>query len=140
MHQEKWIIGPHTVRYFPPDQVEVTLAGVMDADHVVAVNQVYDDIDRAHGHFLLLVDTRAVERFTPEARAKFSGTPRRYPFRHIVIVVESRPLRTLISMVFRASRLLAPERFDYPADLVATMDQARSRLDQARATSQRSAR
>lgn len=135
-NQDTWVVGPHTIRYFPPNQVEVALTGVMDADHVKAVNQVYDEIDRVHGHFFLLVDTRAVQGLTPEARAAFSGTPRRYPFRHIAVVVESRTLRTLISMVFRASRLLAPDRFNYPVDLVATIDEAHACIEHARAKDQ----
>ncbi len=127
--QKKWVVEQHHVHFVPPDRVEVRLRGIMTAEHVKTVNRIYEEIRCDHGPFFILVDTQGVQGFTAEARATFSKTPRKYPFRHMAIVVASTRLRTVISMVFRACRLLAPKLFDFPVEFFSSRREASARLD-----------
>lgn len=99
-------IGPHTVG-LDGDLVELTLTGLIAAEHMPRVLQLIDSMNGGSGSCYVFADLRGVESVSPDARRIASKWPGVRRVRGIAIVGASLVVQTLVLLVSRANTLLS---------------------------------
>ncbi|MDI1448486.1 hypothetical protein [Polyangium sp. 6x1] len=128
-----WEVNRNEVRWEPPDLVRVTLRGVTTKADSLRMKAIYDEISERGGPFYALVDGTQLESLEPTARTSWTKQEDKpYPIRHAVAFGASFAMRTLVMTLYRAARILAPSRFPFPVEFVATEPEARARIDELR--------
>lgn len=127
------VVGPHQFRFTPPNRVSFIFRDTFDEDHAAAyIHFVHAQADRCGGVLEGIVDVRGLSRVTAGARSRVTKAHKAYPYRHIALVGASFSMRTVIDMVIKAGRVIAPSTFTFSYAFVSTLAEGEAWLEAMR--------
>jgi hypothetical protein len=126
--REEWFFGQQRVWVEAPDLVRLTLRGTFELTEAEAYMPIAFRLGERLGPFALLLDMRDLEAVSSAARRRLSFMERAYPYRACAIYGASFALGVMVTMTFKAGRILMPSAFTFPLALFKNETEARAWL------------
>ena len=129
VNEERVLVGPHELRFRPPDRLYMTMRGIIDASHIEAQNMHLRAYAKRYGRPLRAIcDMAQVQEIPAEARKVAVQMNHEYPYAGLAIVGASFAIRTIASTLVRAGQILAPHHFKFPIFFAKTPAEAEAWL------------
>lgn len=122
----------HEFRFIPPNRCNFLMIGTfVEADVHAYVEFLNQHADRHQILFDAIFDISRLERLTEGARSAFMSITRPFPLNRVALVGASFSIRVMSSMVIRAGRLVAPDKWAFAYEFFSTIDDAEAWLNRS---------
>lgn len=128
--EECVLIGPHELRFRPPDRMYLTMRDVIEASHIEKQNMYLRAYAKRYGKPLRAIcDVEHVVEFSTGARKSVVQMDQEYPYVGCAVVGANFTFRTIAIMLIRAGQVLAPHHFNFPIYFAKTVAEAEAWLN-----------
>ncbi|UQA55806.1 STAS/SEC14 domain-containing protein [Polyangium aurulentum] len=126
--REEWICGQQRVWVEAPDLVRLELHGIFALPDVDAYMPIIFELGDRLGPFTILVDMRDLKSIPAATRKRITNSERMYPYRACAVYGASFTLGVMVTMTFKAGRMLMPSTFPFPVAVFEGEGEARAWL------------
>ncbi len=124
------ISNQHEYRFFPPNRCAFVLRGVLEEDDAVAYTKfIYHHADQFNTLLDATFEITTLGRVTAGARTHFMSVTRSYPLRRIGFIGASFSIKMMVTMLIRAGRVVAPDKWGFDFEFVSTIQEAEAWLN-----------
>lgn len=128
----EWTFGGHRLWIEAPDLVLLEMHGSFDLPSMEAFLLLAHDLGDRIGPFVLLSDMRDVQGVPAAARKRMTQVEQAYPYRACAVFGASFAIGIVVTMAYKAGRMLAPSAFPFPFAVFVKEAQARAWVAQFR--------
>jgi hypothetical protein len=127
------VSNQHEYRFMPPDRCAFVLRGPFEEGDAAAYTQfIYQHADRLNTLLCATYDISKLTRLTDGARSHLMGVRRAFPLKRIALIGASFSTRMMATMVIRAGRMVAPDKWGFEYEFFPSPDEAETWLENPR--------
>lgn len=127
------VSNQHEYRFMPPDRCAFVLCGAFEESDAAAYTQfIYQHADHNNTLLIATYDISKLARLTDGARSHLMGVRRAFPLKRIALIGASFSTRMMATMIIRAGRVVAPDKWGFEYEFFAAPDDAEAWLENPR--------